>query len=152
MIGQDERKIMQNLVLGLGGILAGALISNTEEKESRPLTIVKVGDHLYHPTVGDIDKWRRIFEGEMEFEDFPEGKNQHVSVETIDLSHKTNERSVVLVKVGSETHIPTEAELNEWRDIFEKAQYDPDFKIFTHPHVNIEVLNFGPGDVLVDRS
>jgi hypothetical protein len=36
--------------------------------------------------------------------------------------------------------MPTMEDLETWRDIFSQAAKDPDFKIFTHKDVHVEVL------------
>lgn len=55
---------------------------------------------------------------------------------------------LTLVKIGSEgmegLH-PTHADLEYWRQVFEEAQYDKDFKIFTHPGVAVERVGAGQG-------
>jgi len=60
---------------------------------------------------------------------------------------------LTLVKIGSEGADglkPTFADLEAWRQVFEEAQYDKDFKIFTHPGVTVERVGYGSG--LVDIS
>lgn len=60
---------------------------------------------------------------------------------------------LTLVKIGSEGGDglkPTFADLEAWRQVFEEAQYDKDFKIFTHPGVSVERVGYGSG--LVDIS
>lgn len=54
---------------------------------------------------------------------------------------------ITLVKIGGggENFKPTPADLQEYRDIFEAAQYDRDFKIFTHDGVTIERIGAGGG-------
>lgn len=55
---------------------------------------------------------------------------------------------LTLVKIGTDgpdgLH-PTAADIEAWRNVFEEAQYDKDFKIFTHPGVNIERIGYGSG-------
>jgi len=55
---------------------------------------------------------------------------------------------LTLVKVGSDSpdglH-PTFADLEAWRNVFEEAQYDKDFKIFTHSGVAVERVGYGQG-------
>ena len=55
---------------------------------------------------------------------------------------------LTLVKIGSEgldgLH-PSSSDLEYWRQIFEEAQYDKDFKIFTHPGVTVERVGYGAG-------
>jgi len=55
---------------------------------------------------------------------------------------------LTLIKIGSEgadgLH-PTHPDLEAWREVFESAQYDKDFKIFTHPGVTVERVGYGQG-------
>lgn len=55
---------------------------------------------------------------------------------------------LTLVKVGGEgadaLH-PTFADLEAWKQVFEEAQYDKDFKIFTHPGVTVERVGYNQG-------
>jgi len=52
---------------------------------------------------------------------------------------------LTLVKIGSADFKPTFADLEAWRSIFEEAQYDKDFKIFTHEGVAVERVGYGQG-------
>jgi hypothetical protein len=55
---------------------------------------------------------------------------------------------LTLVKIGGEGNDalhPTFADLEAWRSIFEEAQYDKDFKIFTHAGVAVERVGYGQG-------
>lgn len=52
---------------------------------------------------------------------------------------------LTLVKVGSADYKPTPGDLDSWRNIFEEAQYDKDFKIFTHEGVTVERIGAGAG-------
>ena len=55
---------------------------------------------------------------------------------------------LTLVKVGGEgadaLH-PTFADLEAWRNVFESAQYDKDFKIFSHAGIAVERVGYGAG-------
>lgn len=53
------------------------------------------------------------------------------SVEIIPKEH------ITLIKVGDEDYAPTAEDLEKWRDIFDEAKGDPDFKIFTHHKVEV---------------
>tara|TARA_R110000868_G_scaffold99024_1_gene272596 strand:- start:24920 stop:26683 length:1764 start_codon:yes stop_codon:yes gene_type:complete len=50
-----------------------------------------------------------------------------------------------IIKIGSADFKPTFADLEAWRNVFESAQYDKDFKIFTHEGVSVERVGFGAG-------
>lgn len=55
---------------------------------------------------------------------------------------------LTLVKIGTDSpdglH-PTFSDLESWRNVFEEAQYDKDFKIFTHAGVAVERVGYGQG-------
>lgn len=55
---------------------------------------------------------------------------------------------LTLVKVGTDgpdgLH-PTVADLDAWRNVFEEAQYDKDFKIFSHAGIAVERIGHGAG-------
>jgi len=60
---------------------------------------------------------------------------------------------LTLIKIGSEGadgQHPSVADLEYWRQVFEEAQYDKDFKIFTHPGVAVERVGYNQG--IVDIS
>lgn len=60
-----------------------------------------------------------------------------------------------LVKVGSEGNDgqhPTHADLGYWRDLFESAAANKNFKIFTHPGVSIERVGAGGGIVSIGED
>jgi hypothetical protein len=64
---------------------------------------------------------------------------------------------MTLVKVGASNadgHYPRQEELAAMRDVFEHAQYDKDFKVFTHPDVTIERVGFNGGilDISADLN
>jgi hypothetical protein len=52
---------------------------------------------------------------------------------------------LTLVKVGSADFKPTVADLEAWRQIFEQAQNDKDFKVFTHEGVDVTKVGSGAG-------
>lgn len=52
---------------------------------------------------------------------------------------------LTLVRVGGNGYLPTAEDLQIWKNIFEEAQHDPDFKIFTHDAINVTQLEVCPG-------
>ena len=52
---------------------------------------------------------------------------------------------LTLVKIGSVDFKPTFADLEAWRNVFESAQYDKDFKIFTHEGIAVERVGYNQG-------
>ncbi len=52
---------------------------------------------------------------------------------------------LTVVKIGSADYKPTFADLEAWRSTFEEAQYDKDFKIFTHEGVDIQRVGYNSG-------
>jgi sporulation protein YlmC with PRC-barrel domain len=51
---------------------------------------------------------------------------------------KEREPEMTLVKIGSDEFKPTPADLENWKQVFEQAATDKDFRIFTHNAVEIE--------------
>jgi hypothetical protein len=49
------------------------------------------------------------------------------------------------VKIGSGDFRPSPVDLENWRNVFEQAQYDKDFKIFTHQDITVERVGYGQG-------
>lgn len=52
---------------------------------------------------------------------------------------------MTIVKIGSADYKPTHLDLEAWRNVFEAAQYDQDFKIFTHEGVAVERVGWNQG-------
>lgn len=52
---------------------------------------------------------------------------------------------LTLVKIGNQEFRPSPVDLEHWRNVFEEAQYDKDFKIFTHDAVNVDRIGYGQG-------
>jgi hypothetical protein len=57
---------------------------------------------------------------------------------------------LTLVKIGSADYKPQPADLDIWRNAFAEAQYDQDFKIFTHEAVTVERVGYNSG--IIDIS
>lgn len=57
---------------------------------------------------------------------------------------------LTLVKIGGEDYKPSPADLDAWRQVFEEAQNDKDFKIFTHDKVSVERV--GHNSAIIDIS
>lgn len=107
------------------------------------VTIVKILPHgdEYSPSPEDLDRWRKLFAedkitleeaaaaGDLEYQVLPQPQE--------------NEYYLTLVRVGSDHYYPTVDDLESWRKVFLDAKDDPDFKIFTHPDVDVSVINIG---------
>jgi hypothetical protein len=52
---------------------------------------------------------------------------------------------LTVVKIGDNEFRPSPVDLEHFRNIFEEAQYDKDFKIFTHNAVNVDRVGYGQG-------
>lgn len=52
---------------------------------------------------------------------------------------------LTLVKIGNQEFRPSPVDLEHWRNVFEEAQYDKDFKIFTHDAVTVDRVGYGQG-------
>jgi hypothetical protein len=105
------------------------------------LTIIKVLGKNGKVTQEDLEKWRYLFAtGEMNAEEA--AATGEVTVEVLP-EKKEDEHYITLVRIGDEDFSPSFEDLEKWREVFEEAQKDPDFKIFTHPAVEIEVIPIG---------
>src|SRR5690606_9249948 len=52
---------------------------------------------------------------------------------------------MLLVKIGNQDFRPTSEDLKQWRSVFEEAQNDKQFKIFSHDAVAVETVGMGSG-------
>lgn len=52
---------------------------------------------------------------------------------------------LTLVKIGNQEFRPSPVDLEHWRNVFEEAQYDKDFKIFTHDAVQVDRVGYNQG-------
>lgn len=52
---------------------------------------------------------------------------------------------ITLVKIGDQEFRPSPADLEQYRQIFEEAQYDKDFKIFSHQAISIDRIGASQG-------
>lgn len=69
--------------------------------------------------------------------------NESISKADLEKYQQIYANQLILVKVGDDNYSPSVEELEEWKSIFERASKDPDFKIFTHSKVSIEVIDLG---------
>jgi hypothetical protein len=112
---------------------------------NKKLTIIKVisSDEGFYPTAADLERWRNLFAAKkMTLEEAV--ATGEVEVEMIPLLDESDEdHYLTVVKIGGEYFKPTVEDLENWREIFKEAKGDPDFKIFTHPAVDVSVINIG---------
>lgn len=99
------------------------------------MTIVKVVSTDYKMPVDDIERWKEIFEKKLLSHEAAVATGE---VEISELDRP--EGSIVLVKIGDEDFKPTFADLEAWRSVFEEAQKDKDFMIFTHSAIDVSVI------------
>ena len=108
-----------------------------------PLTIIKLCGSNFRPTHNDINRWREIFD---KAETDPNYQIIiHKAIEDKEITvekFEPTEKSITLIKIGNEEYIPTAQDLEFWRQLFEEAVGDPDFKIITHGPINIENIPF----------
>lgn len=52
---------------------------------------------------------------------------------------------LTLVKIGSPEFRPNAVDLEQWRNVFEAAESDKHFKIFTHNEIEVERVGYGQG-------
>jgi hypothetical protein len=107
------------------------------------LTVVKIlaqGEEFL-PTRADMERWHQIFaENKMTTE-------EAVATGEIEITElpakEEGQHYLTIVKIGDDTYRPSMQELEQWRLVFEDAKGDPDFKIFTHPGIEISMINVG---------
>lgn len=109
---------------------------------SNKLTIVKVlaKEDDGHVTARDLERWRTIFANHRMTEEEATATGD-VIIEHIAVPEDAD--YITLVKVGNDDYKPSYEDLEAWRRVFENAVDDPDFKIFTHPGVEIDVIQIG---------
>lgn len=108
---------------------------------NRKLTIIKVLPKNGSISPEDLDRWHFMFRNNLVNLKLANDSGE-VEIQEIPM-RKGDNHYLTLVRVGSDEYQPTVEELEEWRQIFEDAAKDPDFKIFTHKDVNIEVIELG---------
>ena len=109
---------------------------------SNKITIIKVLPHEgASPSAEDIQRWREIFHQNL-MTPQQAAETGEVQIETL-AEKQEGECYITLVRVGDENYSPTLKDLENWREVFEAAQNDPDFKIFTHPSIDISIINIG---------
>lgn len=108
---------------------------------NKKLTIIKVLGKNGVVTTEDLEKWRYLFATEAMTLEEAAATGE---VEIQSLPNKNEEdHYITFVRIGDEDFSPSFEDLENWRKVFEEGQNDPDFKIFTHPAVEIEVINVG---------
>jgi hypothetical protein len=113
-------------------------VLNRKHLADRKLTIIKILPKDGTISQDDLDRWHEIFRTNSTTPELAEATGE-VKVQVLH-SPKEEEHFITLVKVGSDDHHPTVEELEQWREVFEAAAKDPDFKIFTHHMVDVSVI------------
>lgn len=146
----------RSFITGSAAIIVAATItssdspSSTDDKVKNPLTIIKVGDENYKPSSQDLERWRDIFAENISLEDHPNMKRMPITTEVLEM--EPDYHRVLLVRVGDESCKPSQQDLEAYREMFEIAADDKDFKIFTHSAIQIESIRFGSGGIIIDKS
>lgn len=144
----------RSFITGSAAAVVAATITDSAlcgDKVNNPLTIIKVGDNKYVPTPEDLERWRSIFAGEISLDGCPPHmKQQPISSEIFEAD--PDYHRLLLVRVGDDTYSPTATDLEEYRKVFEMAQNDKDFKIFTHSSIQVEEIKFSPNGYILDKT
>lgn len=104
------------------------------------ITIVKILGPDGKITTKDLEKWRKLFAEGITVDDAV--ATGEVDVEVLPEKDDKN-HYMTLVKIGGDEFKPSMEDLEHWRQVFEEAKGDPDFKVFTHPSVEIDVIHIG---------
>lgn len=94
----------------------------------------------------DLEHWRKRFVNNLVTVD--EMKQAGIVLEEIKINNDDN-NYITLVKVGNDEYKPTPMDLENWQKIFEEAERDPDFKIFTHDAVTIERVKIENDSIII---
>ena len=78
------------------------------------------------------------------------GEVDFVTYDTPSPEDEDNYLTIVKIGVGDDNYRPTVADLEQWRNVFEEASKDPNFIIFAHPGIEVEVIKIG--DVVAVES
>jgi len=113
--------------------------SKKKYHKNKKLTIVKILPKDGTITRDDLEKWHEIFKTKSMTPTEAEATGE-VVVENLPLP-KPNQHFITLVKVGNDDYKPTAEDLEQWRQVFEAAANDPDYTVFTHHAVNVEVID-----------
>ena len=109
----------------------------------RKLTLIRVLGHDAPVTQKDLQRWHKIFaEHRMSLQEAV--ATGEIFAEMIPVRQPDSEENyITFVRICDDDHRPTMEDLEGWRQVFEEAKGDPDFKIFTYPFVDISVIKLG---------
>lgn len=119
-------------------------MKNSKKKslsKNKKFTIIKVLPKNGTISQDDLNRWHEIFRTNSMPPELAMATGE-VEVEEFNVP-KPGTNTLTLVKVGSDEYAPSVEDLEQWRLIFETASFDPDFKIFTHKDVSVEVIDIG---------
>lgn len=115
--------------------------SKKKALSNRKITLIKILPKDGTISQEDLNRWHEIFRNNLMTS---EQAMQTGEVEVQDVPvPRSGDHFLTLVRVGSDEYQPTLEDLSAWRDVFEQASKDPNFKIFTHKDVNVEVIELG---------
>jgi hypothetical protein len=111
---------------------------------SKKLTIVKILEKDGSVTLADLERWRNIFAANGTLTKEEAESTGEVAVEEVDVP-ADDDNFITIVKVGDSGYKPSAKDMEAWRQVFEKAKNDdePEFRIFTHPAVEITRIPIG---------
>ena len=111
---------------------------------ARKLTIVKILEKDGSVSLADLERWRNIFASNDALTKEEAESTGEVIVEEVDVPAE-DENFITIVKVGDSGYKPSLKDLEAWKEVFEKAKNDSEheFKIFTHPAVEITRIPIG---------
>lgn len=116
-------------------------MKNSKKKKlsNKKLTIIKVLPKNGTISPKDLDRWHFMFKNNLADIKLA-NQTGEVEVQEIPVP-KRGQHFITLVRIGSDEYTPTVEDLKEWKQVFEDAAKYPDFKIFTHKDVDIQVID-----------
>lgn len=104
------------------------------------LTVIKV---MGSPSEEYMHSLRRRVEDEEDV-----SKDPNIKIETIEFTNSVPH--MTLIKLGSDKFTPGRREFNDFKEVFEHAKDDPDFKVITHDWVQVETVPVGDRFLIIN--
>ena len=121
--------------------------NKSKKKNKDKMTIIKVLSNGGVLNKADLEKWRKIFaENRMTVEEAV--KTGEVSATQFSQPDNDEFNYITVVKIGDENYQPTFKDLEAWRNLFEDAKGDPDFKVFISEAAHVEIKSIPVGKII----
>lgn len=114
-------------------------MAKRKRAQKKPLTLVKILGGTEKITQENIAKWRKIFDEKL----MTAAEANATGEVEVSYIPQSDDQTITFVKIGSEDYRPTLEDLERWRTVFNEAYQDPNFTIFSHDKIEVEVVRLG---------